>query len=62
MTDKLKQISIPEDLYESLQELKQVFSEMTWEDIKEDADVIGILLSAFIDSVQWWEEWEIVEE
>lgn len=62
MTDKLKQISIPEDLYESLQELKQVFSEMTWEDIKEDADVVGILLSAFIDSVQWWEEWEIVEE
>lgn len=62
MTDKLKQISIPEDLYESLQELKQVFSEMTWEDIKEDTDVIGILLSAFIDSVQWWEEWEIVEE
>lgn len=62
MTDKLKQISIPEDLYESLQELKQVFSEMTWEDIKEDADVIGILLSAFIDSVQWWEEWEIIEE
>jgi len=56
MTDNTqKTITLPEDLYNSLQELKQIFSQMTGEEIKEDADVIGILLSAFIDSVQGME-------
>jgi hypothetical protein len=50
--ENLKTIQLPEDLYASLQELKTVFSQLTGQEIKEDADVIGILLSAFIDSVQ----------
>ena len=62
MTDNTKTVVLPEDLYNSLQELKQVFSQMTWQEIKEDADVIGILLSAFIDSVQWMQEWENPEQ
>ena len=52
MADNTKTIQLPEELYASLQELKQIFSQMTGQEITEDADVIGILLSAFVDSVQ----------
>jgi hypothetical protein len=58
MSENTKTIQLPEDLYNSLQELKQIFSQMTGQEIKEDADVIGILLSAFIDSVQGMQEQE----
>ena len=58
MTDNTKSIQLPEELYNSLQELKQVFSQLTGQEITDDADVIGILLSAFIDSVQWMQEGE----
>jgi hypothetical protein len=55
-TQGTRTIILPEDLYSSLQELKQIFSQMTGQEITEDADVIGILLSAFIDSVQGMQE------
>ena len=58
MADNTKTIQLPEDLYNSLQELKQIFSQMTGQEITDDADVIGILLSAFIDSVQGMQEGE----
>jgi len=58
MTDNTKTIQLPEELYASIQELKQIFTEITGQEIKEDADVIGILLSAFVDSIQGWSEWE----
>ena len=58
MSDNTKTIQLPEDLYNSLQELKQIFSQMTGQEITDDADVIGILLSAFIDSVQGMQEGE----
>jgi len=58
MADNTKTIQLPEELYASLQELKQIFSQMTGQEITEDADVIGILLSAFVDSVQGLNEWE----
>ena len=61
MTDtKTKTIELPEELYASLQELKWVFTELTGQKIEKDEDVIWILLSAFVDSVQWMEEqwWE----
>jgi hypothetical protein len=66
MSENIKTIQLPEDLYNSLQELKQIFSQMTGQEITEDADVIGILLSAFIDSVQGmqeqeWDSWIITE-
>jgi len=60
--ENLKTIQLPEDLYASLQELKTVFSQLTGQEIKEDADVIGILLSAFLDSVQWMQEGENTEQ
>jgi hypothetical protein len=49
---EMKTIQLPEDLYNSIQELKAVFSQLTGQEVKEEADVIGILLSAFVDSVQ----------
>lgn len=52
MTDTKKTIELPEDLYNALQELKEVFSQLTWQKIESDADVIGILISGFIDSIQ----------
>lgn len=61
MTDTTKTIELPEELYASLQELKPIFSQLTGETIEKDEDVIWILLSAFVDSVQgmeneWWEK------
>jgi len=52
MTDTKKTIELPEDLYKALQELKEVFSQLTWEKIESDADVIWILISGFLDSIQ----------
>ena len=52
MTDTKKTIELSEELYNALQELKQVFSQLTGQEIKDDADVIGILVSGFIDSIQ----------
>ncbi len=56
MLEEKKIIELPEDLYNALQELKQVFSQLTWEEIKEDSDVIWILVSGFIDSMQELQE------
>jgi len=58
MTDTKKTIELPEELYNALQELKQVFSQLTNQEIKDDADVIGILVSGFIDSIQNLQEQE----
>jgi len=63
MTNTTKTIELPEELYNSLQELKWVFSQLTGQTIEKDEDVIWILLSAFVDSVQGmenepWEEQE----
>jgi hypothetical protein len=52
MSEAKKTIELPEELYNALQELKQAFSQLTGQEIKDDADVIGILISGFIDSVQ----------
>ena len=61
MTDTKKTVELPEDLYNALQELKEVFSQLTGQKIESDADVIWILISGFIDSIQNLQEnnnWE----
>jgi len=61
MTDAKKTVELPEDLYNALQELKEVFSQLTGQKIESDADVIWILISGFIDSIQNLQEnnnWE----
>jgi len=56
MSENKKTIELPQEIYDSIQELKTVFSQLTWQEIKDDADVIGILLSAFIDSIKGMQE------
>ena len=52
MTDNKRTIELPEDLYNALQELKEIFSQLTGQKIEKDEDVIGILVSGFLDSIQ----------
>ncbi len=48
---EIKTIEIPEDLYNAIQRLKEVFKEMTWQSVEKDEDVIAILVGGFIDSL-----------
>lgn len=58
-----KTIKVSPEVYDSIQELKEMFSEITWEKIKEDEDVLEILISWFIESLQeeWWKDEECEE-
>lgn len=55
MADK-KNIEISQDLYDAIQQLKQIFSEMSGKPIASDEDVLSILVSGFIDSVMHEQE------
>lgn len=46
-----KTIELSADLYDAIQKLKEVFKEMTGQDVTEDQDVIAILVGGFIDSL-----------
>lgn len=46
-----KQIEIPVQLYNELQQLKEVFSSLTGKPITEDSDIIDILVWTFVDSL-----------
>lgn len=46
-----KTIEIPEDLYNAIQKLKEVFKQMTGQTVEKDEDVIAILVGGFIDSL-----------
>ena len=74
MTDQnqKKTIELSPELYDAIQELKKVFTQLTQQPIESDEDVIGILVSGFIESlrqggVQWPEQggqgqWWIITE
>ncbi len=55
MADK-KNIEISSDLYDAIQQLKSIFSEMSGKPIEKDEDVLSILVSGFIDSVMQEQE------
>ncbi len=55
MSDK-KHIEISGELYDAIQQLKQIFSEMSGKPIANDEDVLSILVSGFIDSVMHEQE------
>jgi|GEM_PF-3615207 len=55
MSDK-KNIEISPDLYDAIQQLKSIFSEMSGKPIDSDEDVLSILVSGFIDSVMHEQE------
>lgn len=50
MSDK-KHIEISQELHDAIQQLKQIFSQMSGKPIEKDEDVLSILVSGFIDSV-----------
>ncbi len=72
MSENKKTIEISEDLYNAIQELKNIFSQLTGQQISSDEEVIGILVSWFIESltgaqqaggqwsVQWGGQWWII--
>ena len=55
MSDK-KNIEISGELYDAIQQLKQIFAEMSGKPIASDEDVLSILVSGFIDSVMHEQE------
>lgn len=48
----MKKIEISDELYEAIQNLKNVFSNMSGKKVEDDEAVIGILVSGFIDSLK----------
>ncbi len=46
-----KTLEVSADLYDAIQKLKEVFKEMTGQEVTEDQDVIAILVGGFIDSL-----------
>lgn len=46
-----KTIEISGDLYEAIQKLKEVFLQLTGQEVKSDEDVLSILIGGFIDSL-----------
>ncbi len=55
-------IEVSDELYQAIQQLKQVLQQMTWKEVQSDEEVLGILVSGFIESVmsqqnqEWWDE------
>lgn len=49
-----KTVEISEELYNAMQQLKQIFSQMTWNQIEDDEQVLWILIWWFIDSLNAW--------
>mgnify|MGYP007115163143 CR=1 FL=1 len=46
-----KTIEVSGDLYEAIQKLKEVFLQLTGQEVKSDEDVLSILIGGFIDSL-----------
>lgn len=46
-----KTIEVTPEVYNALQRLKEVFKELTGQEVKEDSEVISVLASGFIDSL-----------
>ena len=59
MNNQKVTIEISKDLHEALQQVKQILSQLSWEQIQNDEDVIGILVSWFIQSLMaQWQQWQ----
>lgn len=50
MSDK-KHLEISGELYDAIQQLKEIFTQMSGKPVEKDEDVLSILVSGFIDSV-----------
>jgi len=59
MNNQKVTIEISKDLHEALQQVKQILSQLSWEQIQNDEDVIGTLVSWFIQSLMaQWQQWQ----
>ena len=52
-----KTIEVSEELYNAVQKLKEVFKELTGQEITKDEDVLSILIGGFIDSLSQSAPW-----
>ncbi len=52
-----KTIEVSEELYNAVQKLKEVFKELTGQEITKDEDVLSILIGWFIDSLSQSAPW-----
>lgn len=57
-----KQIEVSEELYNALQSLKSVFSQLSGEEIASDEEVIWILVSGFVESLKGENNMEMMED
>lgn len=63
MADLIKTIQVSEDTYSAIQEIKQVFKELSWESVEKDEDVINILINGFLESLdEMWDEEDMDDE
>jgi predicted CopG family antitoxin len=51
---EMKNIEVSQELYDAIQKLKEVFKELTGQEITKDEDVLSILIGGFIDSLSQW--------
>lgn len=51
MTEEKKTIEISNQLYESINQLKQIFTQITWQNIQSDEEVLSIIVWWFIESI-----------
>lgn len=51
-------IEVSGELYEAIQQMKQVLNQMTWKEVNSDEEVIWILVSWFIESLMSWQQWD----
>lgn len=51
-----KTITVSDELYQALLELKGLFSQIVWEEIKTEEEVIWMLVTWFIESIENFEE------
>ena len=62
MTDTTHNIELSDELFQAIQQLKEVLTQVTWKTINSDEEVVWILVSWFIESLMasqwWWQEWQ----
>lgn len=53
-----KTIEVSMEVYEAINQLKGIFSQMSWEEIVSEDEVLWILISWFIETLEkQWENW-----
>lgn len=51
MSENKVTLEVSQELYDSINQLKKVFSEITWQQIENDEEVLSIIVWGFIESI-----------